>query len=277
MTSMLPRRFIDRVHAALLRSFWRKRSLKHFLRNHGIVEEYLAGLDGSAPKREWLDRLLPDLEETEEGRVVLLEMARSLARQTSFPDLEHFDDSPAKIATARASVARLKEAFREMNGLEQMRRRLDGLAPLLGTEEGSFHFQEWFNDLMDLSWVEAHRRRAAPDGERDGLVTIAGTSYLVELRFGGQQVDLSDIALLCRKISSQPGGGRAIMVSMSGYTPAAIAGASSQGRGALLLLDYSHVYLVLHEVMSFPEVVRRIERHAACEGQAFVSVSKLSQ
>jgi hypothetical protein len=109
------------------------------------------------------------------------------------------------------------------------------------------------------------------------LVTIAGTNYLVELRFGGQQADPCDIALLRRKISSQPGGGRAIMVSMSGYTPAAIAGASSQGRGALLLLDYSHVYLVLHEVMSFPEVVRRIERHAACEGQAFVSVSKLSQ
>jgi hypothetical protein len=44
----LPSHFIDRVHEALLRSFWRKTALPNFLRRHKISENFLTTQDSGS-------------------------------------------------------------------------------------------------------------------------------------------------------------------------------------------------------------------------------------
>jgi hypothetical protein len=89
--------FIELVYDALLKSFWRKSALKKFLRRSGISENALAKMDETDSKRVWLDNLFPKLEAAQKGPTLVIQMAHALAEQTSFPDLENWEDSLQKI------------------------------------------------------------------------------------------------------------------------------------------------------------------------------------
>ena len=58
------------------------------------------------------------------------------------------------------------------------------------------------------------------------------------------------------------------MVSMSGFSSTAIQQASG-GKTPIILMDFSHVYLVLGGIWALPEVIARLRRHASQAGQAF--------
>ena len=87
MATRLAPHFIELVYDALLKSFWRKKALRNFLRRSHISDAFLGQLSEDESKRDWLDRLFPRLEETEKGQAVIEQMAESLAEQTTFPDL----------------------------------------------------------------------------------------------------------------------------------------------------------------------------------------------
>jgi len=55
----LPSHFIDLVHDASLKSFWRKSALLNFLRRNKISENSLAARQESETKRIFVARLLP--------------------------------------------------------------------------------------------------------------------------------------------------------------------------------------------------------------------------
>jgi hypothetical protein len=60
-----------------------------------------------------------------------------------------------------------------------------------------------------------------------------------------------------------------IMLSISSYSSVAIKEASTD-KTPLLLLDSSHLYLVLSGIMSFSDVVDRIKRHASQTGDTYL-------
>jgi hypothetical protein len=67
MSEGLPSYFIDLVHDALLKSFWRKNSLLNFLRRHKISENFLGSWQETETKRVFVGRLLPKLEKHQKG------------------------------------------------------------------------------------------------------------------------------------------------------------------------------------------------------------------
>jgi hypothetical protein len=113
MTNDLPCHFIDLVHDALLKSFWRKGALLNFLRRHKISENFLASWQETETKRMFLGRLLPKLEVHAKGAQTLRSMAASLADQIKFPDLEGWEDTAEKLKAAKEAVSALKQYLRE--------------------------------------------------------------------------------------------------------------------------------------------------------------------
>lgn len=109
MATRLAPHFVVLVYDALLKSFWRKKALRNFLRRCHISETFLGQLSDDESKREWLDRLFRRLEESDKGEAVIQQMAKSLAEQTTFPDLENWEDSAQKIPAAQAAVEALKK------------------------------------------------------------------------------------------------------------------------------------------------------------------------
>jgi hypothetical protein len=160
-----------------VKCFWRKEALKRFLRSAGISGSFLAQLDLNESKRAWLDRLFPLLAEQEKGPYVMLGMAKELAAQTTFPDLNGWEDSELKIEAAKEAVAALakalgaedekrakerdaqdvrskademrKAAVREQADLLSLKQKMDVLALSLGTQRGGYDFQDWFYNLLD--------------------------------------------------------------------------------------------------------------------------------
>lgn len=253
------------------------------------------------PNVEWLDRLFPKLEQTDRGQELIQKMGRSLADQTTFPDLENWEDSTAKIRAAKVAVAALRnylnrkdderdqeklaetkrrlaqdqrfDVIRTQNSLENLGTRLDGLCSQLGTQQGGYAFQDWFYDLMDFSDID-NRRPYVVDGRQiDGSITLDGTTYLVELKFTASQADAPDIDSLLKKVNDKADNTMGIILSMAGFSSVATQEASFS-RSPLLLIDHSHLYMVLRGIISFGDCVRRIRRHSSQEGKAFLPVSE---
>jgi hypothetical protein len=291
------------VQDVLLKSFWRKAALLAFLRRHKIAATFLATWDSSETKRVFLSRLFPRLEASDKGVAVFKQMAVSLADQVKFPDLEGWEDSQQKVSAAKEAVASLKEylqihkqkaeelrekeavkkaardrtqrAISEANTLEKFKDKLAELSRGLGTPTAGYAFQDWFFDLVNFFEI-SHRRPYVVTGRQiDGSVTVEGTTYLTELKFTKEQAGATDIDSFLAKVNDKADNTMGIMLSMSGYSSTAVAQASGR-KTPLILMDYSHVYLVLGGSWTLDEVITRLRRHASQTASAFLSAQELA-
>jgi len=298
----LPPHFLDLVADALLHSFWRKRSLRAFLRRMNIKDALLATWHESETKRDFIYRMFPHLENTEAGQGVLRAIARELADQVKFPDLEGWEDSTEKKARAGDAVRSLKayllkqreeaatarqqaaarrrgqaireERARQTANLDNLRARLDQLAGRLGTSEAGYDFQKWFYDLVDHFELISRRPYVTAGRQIDGSVTSDGTTYLVELKFTASQADATDIDTFFKKVTDKADNTMGIMVSISGYSSVAIAGASVP-KTPLLLLDHGHLYALLGGTVSLSELVGRVRRHSSQTSCAYLAAAEM--
>lgn len=301
MPEQLPSHFIDLVQDALLKSFWRKNALLTFLRRHKIAESFLATWHETETKRVLVGRLFPKLENDNKGAQVLKQMAVSLSEQVKFPDLEGWEDSQAKIqsakeavvalrhylnsqkqkaddaktrdATRKAAHQRMQETIKKRKSLESLSEQLKDLSKRIGTAEAGYEFQDWFFDVVDF--FEMTNRRPYTSGGRqiDGSVTVEGTTYLTELKFTREQAAATDVDTFLAKVNDKADNTMGIMVSMPGYSSTAIEQASGR-KTPIILLDHGHVYLVLSGSWTLAEVVSRVRRHASQTAQAFLSASE---
>lgn len=302
MSQALPSHFIDLVRDALLKSFWRKPTLRQFLSRHRVKDAFLATWTADETKREVLERLFSKLEKTEEGRLVIKQIAVSLSEQIAFPDLMGWEDEALKLRNARDSVVALKKYVNKVQDEEvkererQSRRQtaqnerqqkianaatveslasdLTGLVPLQGTQDGGYKFQDWFYRLSDFFEVECRRPYTTGGRQIDGTITIEGTTYLVELKFTASQSDATDIDSLLAKLGNVADNTMGLMVSMSGYSSVAVTQASGK-KTPLILLDASHVMSLLYSGWKLGELVARLRRHVSQTGEAFLEVGGL--
>lgn len=298
MPDALPPHFIDLVFEAAHKSFWTRRALHSFLRRCHVAESFLATWTPDESKRDFLYRLFPLLEKNSKGPAVIKEMAKNLADQRSFPDLEKWEDAAEKKEAAAKAVADLKyylqkqkqdddeerqrtesrkrvqelrqESAKRQNDLTKLESRLAELAKELGTQKAGYAFQDWFFDLMDYYEVTSRRPYVSAGRQIDGSVTVEGTTYLVELKFTAEQAGATDIDTFFKKVHGKADNTMGLMVSISGYSSVAIQEAS-QPRTPLLLLDHSHLYLMLSGTMTFIDIVNRIRRHASQTSEAYLN------
>lgn len=296
--------YIQLVHDACLKSFWRHKALSKFLRGCGVPDGYLARWSKDETKRDFLDRLFERLLQSDEGRGIILRISLNLIEQKSFPDLMNWEDSEFKIKQAHDAVQRLRIQYRDQEetirseedqraarkrflehhakvaqaqlSLQKLSERLGELGRKLGTQEAGYEFQEWFFDLADFCEVTNRRPYVDKGRQIDGSLTVTGTTYLVELKFTAKQADAPDIDSLYKKVTSKADNTMGVMVSISGYSQVAKQEASGP-RTPLLLLDHSHIYLVLSGIMSLSEVIDRVRRHASQTGSAYLSVNEFGQ
>ena len=231
-------------------------------------------------------------------------MAQHLIEQDSFPDLANWEDSAVKIRQAEQAVARLRVHQREQetsirereereaaqaqyreyqaqltqsqNTLQKLSDRFDEMSSILGTQEAGYAFQDWFYDLADFFEGDNKRPYVAGGRQIDGSVTVSGTTYLVELKFTRGPAGSVDIDVFRSKVTSKADNTMGVMLSISGYTSGAITNASGH-RTPLLLVDHSHVLLMLRTEMKLAEVIDRVRRHASQTGEAYLAASEFGR
>jgi len=304
LRDQLPPHYLELVADASLKSYWRRRALWTFLRRCGVKEAFLATWLKEESKRDLLYRLFPKLESSGDAGVRLINrMADSLIQQTSFPDLEGWEDSKQKREDAQRAVAALKgyresqckvaererdnkaarqraeqiqqELRRRAQDLEKLSQRLTELSKSLGTQDAGYDFQTWFYDLADYFEVVNRRPYVSNGRQIDGSITVDGTTYLVELKFTREQSDAPAIDSLHKKVTSKADNTMGIMVSISGYSSTATREASGP-KTPLLLIDHNHIYALLGGSMTLEELVCRVRRHSSQTSEAYLPASELS-
>jgi len=298
MDSRVTPYYISLVYDAALKSFWRKSALRKFLRECGVSERFLATWSEDERKRDFLDRLFEQLISNDKGRSAILKISEHLMEQRSFPDLLNWEDSDKKIKDAYDSVTRLriyhqqqeeeieniiekekrKEEFRKrqveitrsQQTLQKLSERLNELGKSIGLQETGYDFQEWFYDLLDFFEITNRRPYVIKGRQIDGSLTHSGTTYLVELKFTTEQAAAPDIDSFYRKVTSKADNTMGIMISISGYSPVAKQEASGE-KTPLLLIDHSHLYLVLSGIMAMGDLIERIRRHASQTSEAYLA------
>lgn len=246
--------------------------------------------------------MFPILERTRTGRDTVRHMARQLAEQIAFPDLDGWEDSAQKKLRAANAVlalrvylekqqqevederaqaeARLKaqqireEVAKRQHDLDQLQTRLDLLAKQLGSQEAGYAFQNWFYDLADHFEITSRRPYIVSGRQIDGSLTIECTTYLIELKFTGDQAGATDIDIFFKKVHDKADNTMGIFVSISGYSSVAVDGASGP-KTPLLLLDHSHLYRILSGTVTLTEIINRVRRHCSQTGEAFLAAADL--
>lgn len=301
MSSKVTPRLIELTYEAALKSFWRKNALKKFLRASHISESYLATWDlENETKRDFLDRAFIKLQTSKKGQAVIEKMAKNLSEFKSFPDLRNWEDSDEKISKAYKAVEELKhylrsqeekaqkektkqeikkrarekraEIQRSLVDKDKLQTRLDSLHKEVGTRVGGYKFQKWFYDFLDYFDIDNRKPYNSNGRQIDGSLTHNGTTYLVELKFTGNQTDVTEIDSLKTKVEDKADNTMGILVSISGYSSVAIESASGK-RSLLLLLDAQHIYMALAGTLKFDEIISRIRRHASQTGESYLKVS----
>jgi len=294
--------FVELTQDALLKAFWYKPSLRIFLQQHGIAEGALAQWHADQSKRDFIRWLWPQLVKGEKVPGVILSMARSLAEMQDFPDLERKEDTKIRIPEAKEAITRLRKAvlsinetIRETKDAEQRRKvafeqmsariaaqlsieklagRLTEITPHLGTQEGGYQFERWFYDLAVYFELEARPGYVASGRQIDGALTIDGTTFLIETKFTTTPIGSPDIDTFMAKIESKADNTMGILVSISGFNEGAKTSASKQ-KTPMLLLDHGHIFnLLLSGVMTLPQVVSRIKRHASQTGSSYLGATE---
>ena len=262
--------FITLVYDAALKSHWRRIALSRFLRQAGVAESFLATWGPEESKRQFLDRLFARLPAQTRGQDLIVSMARDLAQQDAFPDLQGWEDSAHMLQEARMAVGALRRALAQLDDqvqserdrqeaqrrarkrheevaqsrqtLDSLAQRINDLALRVGSPQAGYEFQAWFYDLMDFCEVTNRRPYISGGRQIDGSITILGTTYLVELKFTKEQTPPCEVDSLLQKVHTKADNTMGIMLSMSGYTSTAVTTASG-ARTPLLLMDHRHVYL----------------------------------
>lgn len=290
---------IDAIYDAALKSFWRKNALSRFLRRHGVPPA-LGQPNLGLSKREMLDEVFSALVNTAAGQRAIVAMGQDLANRTEFPDLHGYEESERMLAQAHAAIALLKTVIgavheaeierrrrsdswqsaearavtyqRAQRDLEQLNVRLAQLTKELGTAQAGYSFEDWFYDFSDHFEIEGRRPYVTGGRQIDGSLTIAGTTYLVELKFTRGQTGVGPVDSLRAKVHTKADNTMGIFVSMAGYTPDAIRAASG-ARTTLLLFDYSHIMHCLGGLTSLGDLIERVRRHASQTGEAYLSLA----
>jgi hypothetical protein len=301
MVERLPAHYIELVSDALLKSYWRRQALWSFLRRSGISASFLATWDQSESKRAYLARLFPEVEVTNAGLRLINRMADALVQQTTFPDLEGWEDSDHKKELARSAVLALhrymedqrrkaeikhtneasrrravaiqEESQKRQMNLQKLSNRLTDLSKALGTQRAGYDFQVWFYDLVDFFEVVSRRPYVSDGRQIDGSITVDGTTYLVELKFTKEQADAPDVDIFFKKVSNKADNTMGIMVSISGFSNIAVKEASGP-KTPLLLFDHTHVFALLGGTITLEELVCRVRRHCSQTGQAYLSLQE---
>lgn len=301
MARLLEGSFVNLLFDALVKAMWFKRTMRIFLRQHGVSERALATWAEGETKREFLDRLLSKLARDPRSTILLLAIARDLAEQSSFPDLQGLEDAPQRIAAAHEATLRLRVALegvdqqvqseqearaarkRREDLLQQSERtskqlrdldsRLQELARHLGTQGAGYEFERWFYDFV--GYFEVMHRRPYKSGnlQYDGSITVEGTTYVVELKFSREPAGPAAVSHLEAKVRRKVDNTMAVLVSMAGFTVPAVEHASSP-RSVVLLLDASHIYSCLLGSHRFDSLVERAYRNAAQTGRAYLSLDE---
>lgn len=184
-------------------------------------------------------------------------------------------DEKQREENRKRAAAERQRISEQAQNLDKLAAGLNALAAEIGSQDAGYRFQDWLYELADYFEIVSRKPYSVSGRQIDGSLTVDGTTYLTELKFTREQAGAPDVDVFRRKVESKADNTMGLMISMSGYSSVAVDAASGP-RTPILLVDYSHLYMLLSGSMNLDDLIRRMRRHASQTGQAYLAVSEFS-
>lgn len=112
-------------------------------------------------------------------------------------------------------------------------------------------------------------------GEIDVTFTVETQRFVLEAKWEKDPISTGAIAKLQKRVRQRLGGTIGVFLSMSGYTPEAIADVKDGDRLEVLLLDSSHFEAMLSGFVPPVELMEAVIDYASYRGDAYVDLNSL--
>jgi len=240
----------------------------------------------------WARKLLTDLGETEEGRLLQRKILTALCQLRNLPDKEVADrnaglDSLRKLkelAVAHELVTRdeadkgdqrKRSALERTKLLQERAAKLETLRQAFNSEvmnpnrqRAGYSLEDLLRDLFALFEIEYRKSYRTETQQIDGHFNFQGFDYLVEAKWRNEQPTEQELGGFQRKVNSKLESTRGFFVSVPGFR--AEVAAQFNGHGAnLILMDGRDLIHLFEGRADLRDALKlKIER-AAQEGVVF--------
>lgn len=175
------------------------------------------------------------------------------------------------VSTARAPVAAAPVEI-DLSVSRSLRDKLLQ-AGQLDPQTRGYAFERFLKELFDAYGLAARASFRLVGEQIDGSFEFAGETYLLEAKWQGPAVGVSDLHAFNGKVEEKAAWARGLFVSTSGF---AEEGLAAFGRGKrLVCMDGLDLHEMLDRRLAFTAVMQKKVRHAAESGQPFIRVRDL--
>lgn len=295
---------IQALKDALLAAFWFKGDLYDYCKDAGAGEPtFLAGIEWrDAYKRDsigtFVDRLVKLQDEHQD---LLIGLLVDVSQMDSFPGLVRHEDADAKIAEAKAAVARLRDVVQpyEQALMEQQRNQerfaaartaaqdrqatATRLAELkaqytelmtMAPQQRGFALEKLLHAVFDAFDLEPHRSFRTEGEQIDGGFTLGSEQFLLEAKWQQGPVEQGDLAKFKSEIERRSENTLGLLVSINGFASTAIT-LHSGNHSPLILMDGGDLYAVLDGRIDLRELLNRRRRESSMSGRILFTAAEI--
>lgn len=297
---------ISALKDALTAGFWFKSDLYNYAKAAVAGEPlFLAGIEWTSPaqyKRDsvstFVDRLV---REQDEHQDLLLALLIDVSEMSEFPQLARTDDPEAKVAEARAAVARLKsvvapyeKALMERQAAkEQIDIAKQVASDRRATTQRLAELKATYFDVMALA-PQARGYKLEPlltavfeafdldprgsfkiVGEQiDGGFSLDGEHFLLEAKWQKDPSARDELDIFAAKVSRRVENTLGLFVAISGFEPTAV-DLHTGNRSPIILMDGADLFAVVDDRIDLRVLLQRKRREASMTGRVLLTAAEI--
>lgn len=275
-------------------AFHYKDPMAAFLVQAGVSRE-LVNKHRDEKKFPWARKILTELSQSDEGRLIqrkvlmalyhlrnlpdsgvedkdaglnALRILKSLAKEYDLVVREERQDSAAKLKLAEEKAKILSERAAK---LHELRRVFNQAFTDPDRQGAGYSLENLLADLFRLSEIEYKKSFRTPTQQIDGHFKFEGFDYLLEARWRTDMPTEAEIGGFQRKVNSKLESTRGIFVSVPGFRSEVISQFNGQGAN-IILVDGEHLTHILEGRIELREALKIMIETAAQKGVVFTKL-----
>ena len=253
----LPYEIKDQIIQCFGRSFHYKDEVESFFRSAGVSRE-LSNKYRSEPKFVWARKLLNDLEESEEGRILQrkiltqlcklrnvsddvpdrnagLEALRKLKSLANKYDFEYQEKKKETKSRAEAYKKKTNIAQERNEKLTELRDKFFKGVTSTNRQKTGYDLEGIIKELFALFEIDYKKSYKTETQQIDGHFKFGGFNYLLEAKWRKDLPNEGEIGSFQRKVHTKLDATRGLFISVNGFRDEVVKEFSGQGANIILM------------------------------------------
>ncbi len=278
----LPYEIKEQLIQCFGRCFHYKDNVESFFRSAGVSRE-LANKYRDQPKFVWAKRLLNDLEESDNGRLLQRKILAQFCKLRDLPD--EVPDRNAGLDTLRKlkslankySIEYEEKKQETKNRAENFKKKTDIVlernqkltelrdkfysnVPATNRQKSGYELEDLLKDLFSLFEISYKKSYRTETQQIDGHFKFDGFDYLVEAKWRADLPNESEIGGFQRKVRTKLESTRGLFLSVNGFREEVIEQFNGLGANLILMQGEDLVHILEGRVDLRDALTKKIEK-----------------